>query len=258
MGFIADVFDVTLIDPITKEAFASTTLQEANIEFTLDSNDIRGGKGNALLGVLHSNRDIVINLTEVSFKYDWLARQMGTDIVTGASVAHAVPKFYKVENGNTITLPNKPVGELGVFLYTLDNKKITGFTISENKINLETATPKVEIGDEVEVRAYQYETPASTETIEFDIAKYPKGSIVMLDTIEIDGDETITHQIQYQFDNAVPDGNFTLNTASEREAQTTEMALRVIKPKTSTKVGRALRFPYVEETKEDKKENDTP
>ncbi len=247
MGFIADVFDVTLIDPATKEAFASTTLQEANIEFTLDSNDIRGGKGNALLGVLHSNRDIVINLTEVSFKYEWLARQMGTDIVTGTSVAYAVPKFYKVGSGNSITLPNKPIDEMGVMIYTVDGEKITGHTVTDNKVNFEGATPAVKADDEVEVRVYQYETPAATEQIEFDIAKYPKGAIAMLDTVEIEGDETITHQIQYQFDNAVPDGNFTLNTASEREAQTTEMALRVIKPRTSTKVGRALRFPYVEE-----------
>src|SRR5690606_12033907 len=122
-----------------------------------------------------------------------------------------------------------------VLLYTEDGQKISGHTVSGMEVDLSGATPEVKAGDNVEVRAYQYDTDVQTEMVEFDIAKYPQGAIAVLDTIEIDGDETTTHRIQYQFDNAVPDGNFTINTASAREAQSTNMALRVIKPKTSTK-----------------------
>lgn len=246
MGFVADVFDVTMIDPVTKDVFGSTTLQDAGIELALESTDIRGGRGNALLGVLHSDRDITVNLTEVSFKYDWLARQMGTDVVTGASVAYAMPKFYEVETGNKITLDNTPTGDFEVAIYTEDGEKISGHETSGGEVDFSDSAPTVEAGDHVEVRAYQYATDVSTETIEFDISKFPKGVVLVLETIEIDGDETITHKLQYQFDNAVPDGNMTINTASAREAQTSEMALRIVKPKTSTKVGRSLRFPYVE------------
>ncbi|WP_226035609.1 hypothetical protein [Aquibacillus saliphilus] len=243
MGFVADVFDVTLIDPVTQDAFASTTLQDANIEFSLESTDITGGQGAQLLGVLHSTRNININLTEVSFKYDWLARQLGTDVTTGTAIAYAKPEFYEVATAS-VTLNKEPnADDHGVIAYTEDGQRITGFTVTGSDVDFTAATPTVADGDTVEIRSYKYDTDATTEIVEFDVAKFPKGVIAVLETVEISGDERITHTIQYQFENSVPDGNITLNTASSREAQTTAMMLRVIKPQNSTNVGRALRIP---------------
>lgn len=240
MGFIADVFDVTLIDG-KGNVFASTTLQDANIEFTLEESEIRGGRGNNLLGVLHSNRDIVLNLTDVSFRYDWIAMQLGTDIKTGAGIAYARPEFYTVESGQ-ITLKHEPIAnDHGLAIYDASGKKLDA-TLDGSVVTL----TGVEDGDEVEVRTYKYQTDAATEIIEFDVNKFPKGVKAILETIEIDGDETITHIIQYQFDNAVPQGNFTITTAAAREATTQETSFRIIKPKTTTQVGRALRIPFTE------------
>lgn len=251
MGFIADVFDVTLIDPRTNDVFAMTTLQDANIEFELDENEIRGGRGNTLLGVLKTDRDVNISLTEVSFRYDWLARQLGSDVVTGEAVAYARPKFYKVEGGE-ITLPNTPLDGSKVAVYSEDGEKLD-VEVVDNNVTVTGAND----GDDVEVRSYTYQTSSSTEQIEFDINKFPKGVIAVLETIEIDGDENITHKIQYQFENAVPDGNATIETASEREATAQEFNLRVIKPKTTDVIGRALRIPY-EDTDEGSDGGQTP
>ncbi|MCA1021647.1 hypothetical protein [Halobacillus litoralis] len=250
MSFIADVFDVTLIDQKTGEVFANTTLQDANIEFSLEENEIRGGRGNTLLGLLHSNRDIMINLTDTEFKYDWMARQMGTDIVTGAGVAYAAPQHYKVvDNAGTpeVSLSKTPVAQdSGLAVYTENGQQIDGATLSGGTIDFSSANPTVAADDLVEVRTYKYETAAETQTVEFDVKQYPSEVTAVLETIEIDGGENITHTIQYQFDRAVPQGNFTLNTSSSREASTQDFALKVIKPKESSKVGRALRIPYVE------------
>lgn len=246
MSFIADVFDVTLIDPETKDAFGSTTLQEANIEFTMEENDIRGGRGNNLLGILHSDTDIAINLTDVSFRFDWLARQLGTDVTTGSGIAYAAPKFYKV-TGETldVELDNDPLAEDNdLSVYTLDGERITDFTISGGTLSFASSTPTVAEGDQVEVRTYKYNTPDTTETMVFDVNKFPKGVIAVLETIEIDGSENPTHKIQYQFDNAVPNGNVTISTSSTREASTQELPLRVVKPATTSEVGRALRIPF--------------
>lgn len=242
MSLIADVFDVLLIDS-EKNVIATTTLTEANIDVTVQENDVRGGKGNQLLGILHSDRDIVINLTDAEFKYEWLAKQLGQDIKTGAGVAYAMPKWYEVEENLTeleITLDHEPlVDDISLKIYDVSGKELTG-TVSGKVVSFSAGVQK---GDRVEVRTYKYATDAKTETIEIDNSVFAKGVQCVLETLEIDGEENPMSTIQYQFDKALPSGNFTINTASERTAQTQAFNLRVIKPANSTKVGKVLRIP---------------
>lgn len=246
MAVIADVFDVILIDT-DGDTIGTTTLQEANIEVQVQENEVRGGKGNQLLGILHSDRDITINLTDVNFRYEWLAKQLGQDIKTGAGVAYAMPKWYTVvDNAGTkeFTLDETPSDAVSLAIYDEGGNKLTpttDYTVSADKVTIIDAT--IAAGDAVEVRTYKYATDAQTQTIEIDNSVFAKGVTAILDTLEIDeSTETATHKIQYQFDNALPSGNFSINTASEKTASTQAFNLRVVKPKTSTKVGRMLRF----------------
>jgi hypothetical protein len=252
MAVIADVFDVLLIDE-NGDVIGSSTLQDANIEVQVKENEVRGGKGNMLLGVLHSDRDINISLTDVNFRYDWIAKQLGQDIKTGAGVAYAMPKWYTVQadvddatSGNQlgIVLDNAPLDATSLVIYNANGEKITGFTLSGNKVNLSAATPSVVAGDEVEVRTYQYATPAETQEIEIDNSVFAKGVKAILETVEVDeATEQVTHKLQYEFYNTLPTGNLKISTASERQAHTQEFSLRVVKPKSSTVVGAIKRIP---------------
>lgn len=338
MALIADVFDV-IIEDNDGDVIATTTLQQANIDVTVQETEVRGGKGNQLLGVLHSNRDIMINLTDAEFKYEWMAKQLGQDIVTGAGVAYAMPKFFTaagvkqisnflVTTGSssasnlTITLAGVAVtvavgaadtttavatlirattfagwttggaGANVTFTSSTGGLKTTAFAAgttgvagtfsnltagTEPSITLDNAvggdsaalkvydelgvlisgadyqlsaqndvitfTTGVVEGDKVEVRTYQYATAAGTQTIVFDNAVFATGVKIILETVEIDGDETVTHKIQYQFDKAIPTGAFSLNTQSQRTAASQQFNLKVIKPRTTTVVGRVLRVP---------------
>lgn len=250
MGFVADVFDAILIDNNTKKVMATTTLQEANIEVTIEENDIRGGKGNQLLAVLHADRDINIPLTDAEFKYDWLAAQLGQDIKTGEGIAYAMPKWYEVmddgEGGTIITLNNTPISQDSLSIFDFDGKEITGFVLNGNQVDLSSATPMVNVGDQVEVRTYQYETTPDAQIIQIDNSVFAKGVTLILETLEIDADEQPTHRIQYKFPNAIPTGNFNINTTSAREGSAQEFSLRIVKPRTSTVVGEIIRFPYSE------------
>jgi hypothetical protein len=247
MAFIADVFDVILIDTKTGDVIATTTLQDANIDVKVSENEIRGSKGNALLGTLHVSRDITIALTDAEFKYDWLAKQLGQDVTTGAGVAYAAPKWYTVTDAAgalKITLAKTPSNSASLAIYDADGVKIlsSSYTVATGVV---TFTTGVVAGDLVEVRTYTYATPAETQTIEFDAKVFASGVQAILETIEIEGDETIVNTLQYQFDSCVPDGNFTVNTKSDRNAATQAFGLKVLKPKTSSVVGRLVRFPYV-------------
>lgn len=245
MALIADVFDVTLVDEASGDVIATTTLQEANIEVQVSENEVRAGKGNSLIASLKVSRDITISLTDAEFKYDWLAKQLGQDVKTGAGIAYAAPKWYTVtDNAGKLefSLDKTPKNKDSIAIYDKKGTKISAFTLSGQKVTITTGAVA---GDEVEVRTYQYDTPAETQIIEFDAKVFAKGVKAILETVEIDGDETITHTLQYQFDSAVPDGNFSVNTQSERNAATQSFNLKVLKPKNSSVVGRLVRFPYV-------------
>lgn len=244
MGLIADVFNVTLVDEVTDEVVATTTLQDASIDVKVTENEVRGGQGNPLIGTLHVSRDITISLTDAEFKYDWLARQLGQDVKTGAGVAYAAPKWYTIGSGKTITLDNPPSTSSSIAIYDIDSKKVASSDYSALAGVVTFSGTGLDVGDQVEVRTYTYATSAETQTIEFDSKVFAKGLKAILETVEIEGDETITHTLQYQFDSTVPDGNFQIQTKSDRNAATQAFGLKVIKPKTSTVVGRLLRFPY--------------
>lgn len=243
MGVVADVFQTVLIDT-DGNAIGTTSLTESNIEVSVQENDIRYGRGNQLAGILHSDRDITLNFTEGEFKYDWLAMQLGQDITTGEKIGWAMPKWYEVVDNNStleVTLDHAPLAsDSGIKIFDEDGVAVTG-TVSGSKV---TFTTGVSGGDKVEVRTYKYNTAATTQEIEIDNSVFAKGVQVVMETLEIDPQtEEPIATIQYIFDRALPSGSFTVNTASERTAQTQAFSLRVVKPKTSTVVGRILRIP---------------
>lgn len=248
MAVIADVFNVLLIDE-DGDVVATTTLQDSNIEVSVQENDVRGGRGNQLLGILHADRDIAISMNDINFRYEFLAKNLGQDIVTGAGTAYAMPKYYLATDnaGSTeITLDETPAADHELSIYGEDGQKISGFTVTGSKVDFTSATPTVAIGDEVEVRTYKYETAATAQEIKIDNAVFAKGVKAILETVEVDeSSEEVTHKIQYEFTKALPTGAFSINTASERSAQAQGFNLRVVKPKTSTEVGYIKRIPVV-------------
>lgn len=241
MAFIADVFDALLVDN-EGEVFATTTLQSADIEIAVKENEVRGGKGNSLLAVIHSDRDINVKMTDAEFKYEWMARQLGQTIVTGAGKAYAMPKYYTAtgESDVSITLDETPV--IGTLAIYKDGKFIPAsqYSLSDKAV---TFTSGVVSGDEIEVRTYQFATSAETQTLAIDNKVFAKGCKLILETIEIDDEEQPTYKVQYVFEKAVPTGNFSVKTAAERTAQAQEFNLRVLKPAGDNVVGSVVRIP---------------
>jgi hypothetical protein len=247
MAVVADVFDVVLIDA-DGEVVGTTTLQDAKIDVKVKESEVRGGKGNHLLGVLHSDRDITINLTDINFRYEWMAKQLGQSIQTGAGVAYAMPKWYEVEDNagaNVITLEQTPSSAASLAIYDASGRKLaltTDYTVATNKVTIVDAD--IDAGDTLEVRTYTYATAADTQTIEFDGSVFAKGVKAVLETLEIDeSTEEPMNKLQYHFEKALPTGNFTIETKSDKAASAQKFDLRVIKPKTDSAVGKVLRIP---------------
>ena len=250
MSLVADCFNVLLIDD-TGKIFASTTLQSADIDIKVDSKEIRAGRGDALISVLHSGRQVDIKLAEATFKYDWIAKQLGTTIgAAGATTAWAMPKFYTAATttGVTITLDPKPISNTltvsAIEIYTSAGVLVPAANYSMvASTGVVTFTSGVVASDIVEVRGYKYTTAATATTVTIDNVSFADGVICVLETLEIDEDETNLAKIQYIFDEVLPSGNLNISTKKERDASITNVELKAIKPRTSDTIGRVIRIP---------------
>jgi hypothetical protein len=252
MSLIADCFDVLLVDNTTGSMIASTTLSSADINITADEKEVRAGRGDALIAVLHSGRKVDVKLSEVTFKYDWIAQQLGQTVGdAAATTAWALSKWYEcvdidgAEVGTAIgfTLDEIPLATgSGLKIYDSTGKEValtTGYTITGKEVTITTGV----IGDRYEVRGYKYTTAATATTINIDHTSFAKGVTCVLETLEIEEDESELAKVQYIFESILPSGNVTISTKKERDANVTDFTFKAIKPKDATCIGKVIRIP---------------
>ena len=248
MSLVADVFSIQ-IQTDTGSLIASTTLSSADIKITVDEKEVRGGKGDNLIAILHSARKVEITTSEMLFKWDWIANQLGQTAVVGATVAWAIPKFYTAATTTGVTIGISPLPlatNSGIEIYSSAGVLIpsANYTVVA-ATGIITFTSGVTAGNIVEVRGYKYTTAATASTISIDNTSFADGVVCILSTIEIDEDETPLNMIQFQFDEVLPSGNFDVATKSARDASVSNFTFKAIKPRTSDTIGRIIKTPIV-------------
>jgi len=248
MSLIADVF-IIQCQTDSGSLIASTTLSSADVKISVDEKEIRGGQGDALLAILHSARKVEISVSEMLFKWDWIANQLGQTATTAAVVSWALPKFYTAATttGVTITLDPKPIASAsGIEIYTSAGVLVpaANYTVVA-ATGVTTFTSGVTAGDILEIRGYKYTTAATASTINIDNTSFADGLVCVLTTIEIDSDETPLNHIQIILDECLPSGNFDISTKSARDASVSNFTFKAIKPANSTSLGRIIRKPIV-------------
>lgn len=251
MSLVADIFDILLQDD-SGNLIASTTLSSADVKIAVDEKEIRGGRGDNLLAIVHSARKVDISVAEMEFKWDWIANQLGRTASTGAVTAWATSKMYACVDldgtgaGTAIgfTLDETPLASssgLKIFNASTGEEVATpaGYTISGKDVTIVGGN----IGDAYEVRGYKYTTVGTASTILIDNTSFADGLVCVLETIEIDEDESPLYKIQVQLDECLPSGNFEINTKSARDASVSNFTFKAIKPRTSDTIGRLIRIP---------------
>ncbi|WP_025912082.1 hypothetical protein [Priestia flexa] len=249
MGFIPNVFKMLIIDS-KNNVYATDTLQESNLQLETETNDVRGGDANGLLGILHGSKEFTITANDPNWNFEVLALHMGEDIVTGTGVAYAMPDYYELALGEApatheVELPHVAIDGT-VKVEKEDGTPVTGITLSGKKLVI--ADPNVKEGEYVKVVTYKYNTPAGTKTTEISSDKFPKDVKIILETKEFDFDESPIQLIQFQYDRVKPAANFTMNIGTAREAVAQERSFRVMKPRRSTKLGRMMQIPIEDTT----------
>lgn len=213
------------------------------VKNSLDLANLNEHNGNALQATLHVQRDINVSLTDVEWKMEWLEKQLGTTTTIGSDIGYAMPTWYTVNSSKQITLPATPISatpaDAGLKIYDTNGTEITGATLSGAVVTISTATE----GDDVEVRTFKYNTPSTTQVLTFETDKFARGCTLVLSTFETDENEANPYELEYIFENAIPNGSFQINTSSEKNASTQSFDLKIVKPVTSTIAGKLLRIP---------------
>lgn len=80
--FLAGVGDAILLKGQNIIGFAKT-LTESTFGFTISSEEIRGGKGNALIGKYYHDSGLTVQLTDSCFKLEYIAANLGVDLEQG-------------------------------------------------------------------------------------------------------------------------------------------------------------------------------
>lgn len=242
---IADVFDAAFYQG-GKLGFTSDTLTDASIEVKVNEKEVRGGKGNGLIATLHSGRDITIKMTDPVFRFETLAMQLGQDIVIKEGIGYCMIRYKTVEDKGGklgITLDKQPLDQTKVELYCKGEKltETTDYKISG--LEVEFTTGKVKALDKITVNPYAYKSEADSEVIEISSDVFASGGKLVLETIELNEKEIPTARLFYVFENALPTGNFSINSKAEKDASPLAVELKIAKPADDTKVGYILREP---------------
>lgn len=114
--FLAGVGRALLFDGDSLIGVAKT-LTESTFNFSISSEEIRGGQANALFGKYFHDSNLAITLTDAMFKLEYLAANLGVDISMGGLSVYESPAAGEVAGaGGAITLTTAPTAVNGSLL----------------------------------------------------------------------------------------------------------------------------------------------
>lgn len=91
------------------------TLTESTFDFTIASEEIRGGKGNALFGKYFHDSNVNITLTDAMFNLEYMAAALGVNVQSGG-LSVMEEELVVGDVGNNITLTKTPVAFDGTMI----------------------------------------------------------------------------------------------------------------------------------------------
>lgn len=145
--FLAGVGDAILLKGQNIIGFAKT-LTESTFGFTISSEEIRGGKGNALIGKYYHDSGLTVQLTDSCFKLEYIAANLGVDLEQGGlSVWQGE---LTVATAGQVTLTQTPTAVAGSLIgwYRKPGESdYTVGTITENSGNYTMAISGATVGE---------------------------------------------------------------------------------------------------------------
>lgn len=155
--FLAGVGRALLFDGDNLIGVAKT-LTESTFDFSISSEDVRGGQGNALWGKYFHDSNLAVNLTDAMFNLEYIAANLGVNIEQGGMSMYESPKNGEVvAEGGVITLSHTPVAFDGVMIGWYKKPSDANWNVATITGNTMTI-PTAEVGATYCIK-YMYQNP---------------------------------------------------------------------------------------------------
>lgn len=235
-----DVAEAIITDKQSGEKFLNKFLTTSGISQTSTETDVRGGRGNALLAVVESEKAIEITMANAVVSKKFLEMQQGAEFKTDTVTIVKTEKVKLVAGSSqsdpaTGTIVGTPLPtETSVTLTNCDGDSV--LTTLTTKSFVVPIGFDAKAGDEITV-LYKSEV-VDAEVLQFDANLFPKGWELQLEVPAMDKcTGIVTHKVVFVFDNVRPSSAFDLSFAVG-EPIVPEMTLRVMKSCCSDSLGR--------------------
>lgn len=235
--FEVSVADIYFYSRNTGMELFTGTLTQHEITQSVDEEDIKAGRDNAVLATIKKNKQISFTLTDVISRLDQEAFQFGGVVkdVDGNVEAMHMPKNYTVAGGK-VTLDKTPLDGEEVKVYSLKTNKEIPSTLAGNVLTL----TGVEEGEIVFVGGFKYIAPDGAKY--YDIAADPTTE-PMFAVIEVpiyDNDMNLVALKQYHFPKVSMSGNVTKSGQSEKTTPAIQTEVKVLKDNSVDYLGRVV------------------
>ena len=235
--FEVSVADIYFYSRNTGMELFTGTLTQHEITQSVDEEDIKAGRDNAVLATIKKNKQITFTLTDVISRLDQEAFQFGGVVkdVDGNVEAMHMPKNYTVAGGK-VTLDKTPLDGEEVKVYSLKTNKEIPSVLAGNVLTLTGA----EEGEIVFVGGFKYVAPEGAKY--YDIAADPTTE-AMFAVIEVpiyDSDMNLVALKQYHFPKVSMSGNVTKSGQSEKTTPAIQTEVKVLKDNSVDYLGRVI------------------
>lgn len=196
---------------ITKSGLqiAAGTLSSTSIDMSVDASDLRGGRGNKIIGRLKTNKNVSVTIEDLEQTPEFQALVSGAEIKSGSITAYVMPKEVRYVTGG-IDLEETPI-EAKIPCQILKNGSKVDGTVSGTKLTVASATE----GDIILVGGYTYNA-TSAKHFKVQAGKFAENVTVVLEEDVYDGETMqIIGRKQTILENCSVDENFSL--AGSRE-----------------------------------------
>lgn len=223
-SFLLDVFDA-YFKIGGKTLFMSENLTQSSIKGGASEKEIKNGKGNALWGLLESDKTFEVTLDSNVLDFGLLATQCGTTVVTGEGTAFNPPITATIGTVKTVTLPHAPLSTSKLEVVDLAKDELmtnTQYSVSGTTLTFTSFT------GEVKVLPYEY-TCTSLQTITIGADKFATAGELILIGSEIDSTNKVVSEVQIYIPLAKPSSNFDLSSQSSIGDASNSVTIKALK-----------------------------
>ena len=249
---LEDAFEVSVAnfygyDEATGIEYYSGSLESHELTQSGDTEKIKAGQSNEVLGVINKDKEVVLKITDVKSRGDLESAKFGGKLTTvGTSNVDALhmPRNYEIVSNLTkleVTLTHEPKAGEVVMVYNNKTKKLIDPTKAVRvgtKIMITEAG--LVAGDTVYVTGFKRKASATDKFADITTDSSAPTLFVVIEVPLFDGDMNVICRKQYHFPKAKLSTAVTKSGKSERSKATDETTLEIVKDGTVDYLGRIV------------------